>query len=204
MFILKAKRIKLWSKDYNPIISEIPLTCTTEYGKALLKILFDYYGYIPKAVTKSDIVTKYYSTKFELDCQEWRLFLSRAKEPWADTEHYDWSDNNYDEFSVFFKKDYIPTLDEILEEGYNYFLNHWSIFKDTQDDYESFLMNQDESQEYIDLYYGDMPKLEELRKMGYKLYQDSKVLRSFRFKNPRIMRELLEEIHEIEYNIRNF
>lgn len=203
VFILKAKRIKVWRKDYKNIVSEIPLSCTTEFGKGLLKILFDYYGFLPKAVTKFNWVTKYYSTRFEKDLQEWRLFLYRAKEPIRETNAYNWCETTDDEFSVFFKKDYIPTLDDIIEQGCNYFLNHWNVFEDTQQDYESFILYHEDSQEYLDLYYEEMPKLEELRTLTYRLYQDSKVLRSFRFNDKRIMRDVMDKIHELEYQTMN-
>ena len=67
-----------------------------------------------------------------------------------------------------------------------------------------FHITPDKSQEYLDLWYSKMPKLEELRNLTYRLYQDSKVLRSFRFENKKFMREVMEEIHEIEYEIMNY
>lgn len=197
VFILIAKKNSKYKGE--EVYTEIDVTPKTKDGKYLLSQLMFFFGVYPKKVLKENFCTRILSEK---DCDEWRVYLGKFKSPQFET----WSEfDDGDAFSVFFKKDHKPTIDECLEEGFISLRQYFGTFDDIQQEPHSFAMEEGRAEEWIYLWYGknEVP-ISEIRDMSYRLYKDSKLLSKFLFKNSKYSSSFSDLINETDENLNIF
>lgn len=211
VFILNA--IKTESNDYVPECSlserenlinkdiQIKLQPDTVFSKVALKMLAEYYGYVPYKIYKTDFITlraDYDPVKPDKNYSEWAISFEKIVEGnYHPVEVRNSLINRRAlKYSILFDEHHIPDLNEMLYNGFLNIESFYNYFDSPFVEYERFICQEDNTQSYLD---DNFPgwDLEKARNLSYMLYTDCKTYRMFMFGDKRITGRLINELNNI-------